>query len=186
VSAASCPQGQKTMTTVHKKAAQRDPHVGKQAARMSTTFPESAHSRQSRNASAFPLIRTCIRRQIRKSIWLSTEEEIMFDTKKRNTSKLMVFIVTIAFMLSGVPVRFSGKAEASRPRSEKVSKPSSGESRSFTVQSGTTYDKLLQDNSSGTSSGSIQQPASTCSPGAATAIRSAALATSQFTAAPTL
>jgi hypothetical protein len=73
----------------------------------------------------------------------------MFDTKKRNTSKLMVFIVTIAFMLSGVPVRFSGKAEASRPRSENVSKPSSGESRSFTVQSGTTYDKLLQDNSSG-------------------------------------
>jgi hypothetical protein len=73
----------------------------------------------------------------------------MFDTKKRNTSKLMVFIVTIAFMLSGVPVRFSGKAEASRTRSEKVSKPSSGESRSFTVQSGTTYNKLLQDNSSG-------------------------------------
>lgn len=30
-----------------------------------------------------------------------------------------------------------------------MSKPSSGESRSFTVQSGTTYDKLLQDNSSG-------------------------------------
>ena len=73
----------------------------------------------------------------------------MFDTKKRNTSKLMVFIVTLAFMLSGVPVRFSERAEASRTRSGRVSKPGPGESRSFTVQSGPTYDKLLQDNSSG-------------------------------------
>jgi len=101
----------------------------------------------------------------------------MFDTTKRYTPKLLVFIVTIGFMLTGVPVRFSEKAEASRTRSQKVSKSGPGEGRSFTVQSGAIYDKLLQDTAAATSSGSTQQPASTCSPAAATAIRLAAPAT---------
>ena len=73
----------------------------------------------------------------------------MVDTKQRNTSKVMIFLVATVFLLSGAPIRFSGRANPVSIRKEKTTKPSPDSGHWFTVQSGPTYNKLLQDDSSG-------------------------------------
>ncbi len=72
----------------------------------------------------------------------------MLGTKKRNISKLMVFLVASVFLLSGAPIRLSGTAGAVGSRKEKADKPPGGNGGSLSIQSAT-YNKLLQDDSSG-------------------------------------
>lgn len=72
----------------------------------------------------------------------------MFDIKRRNNKlKWMVFFVTTLMFLSGAPLRFSGSARVVNRPGE--SSTQSGHRSKFTTQSSSSYDLLLQDDSSG-------------------------------------
>lgn len=70
----------------------------------------------------------------------------MFDIRQRNKLKLAVFFVTTALLLSGAPLHSSGRAGVVNITVERSTQKSRGK---FSTQSESSYDLLLQDDSSG-------------------------------------
>ena len=73
----------------------------------------------------------------------------MFDTRKKNCSRIVIFAVITAFISSGLPVSFSIRATSSKPPKVKANKMAKVAATPIVFQAAPSFDKLIQDDSNG-------------------------------------
>jgi hypothetical protein len=75
---------------------------------------------------------------------------MMFDTKKMNRCRIVVFPVIVAFLVGGLPMSFSSRATSSKPSKVMANKMASVAPKPVVFQAAApAYDKLIQDDSNG-------------------------------------